>query len=172
MEYNQFGDSGGVIKTGSGLFEQMSVGNTMYYNNTDNIMQLILDALYELSASKLGYEDRKFMIKTGERGALLFNKEAKKTTSGWMPMWSTQNPPYFNKKPTEYAPQNGISVTEYQVTEWKAPNGVTVTLDIDPMYDDLVRNKILHPLGGPAFSYRFDIFYIGTMDQPKYNWAS
>ena len=133
MEYNQFGDSGGAIRTGAGLFEQMSVGNTLYYNNTDNIMQLILDALYELSASKLGYEDRKFMIKTGERGALLFNKEAKKTTSGWMPMWSTQNPPYFSKKPTEYAPQTGISVTEYQVTEWKAPNGVTVTLDIDPI---------------------------------------
>lgn len=25
----------------------------------------------------------------------------------------------------------------------------------------------MHPNGGPAFSYRYDIMYIGTMDQPK-----
>lgn len=25
----------------------------------------------------------------------------------------------------------------------------------------------MHPLGGPAFSYRYDIFDIGTMDQPN-----
>ena len=32
---------------------------------------------------------------------------------------------------------------------------------------DPVRNKIQHPNGGPAFSYRYDIMYIGTMDQPN-----
>ena len=42
-----------------------------------------------------------------------------------------------------------------------------MSLDVDPFYDDPVRNKILHPEGGPAFSYRFDIWYIGTMDQPN-----
>ena len=25
----------------------------------------------------------------------------------------------------------------------------------------------MHPNGGPAFSYRYDIMYIGTMDQPN-----
>lgn len=30
----------------------------------------------------------------------------------------------------------------------------------------------MHPNGGPAFSYRYDIMYIGTMDQPKDYWAS
>ena len=40
-------------------------------------------------------------------------------------------------------------------------------MDVDPFYDDPVRNKILHPNGGPAFSYRYDIWYIGTMDQPN-----
>ena len=38
---------------------------------------------------------------------------------------------------------------------------------MDPFYDDPVRNKILHPNGGVAFSYRYDIMYIGTMDQPN-----
>ena len=30
-----------------------------------------------------------------------------------------------------------------------------------------MRNKVQHPNGGPAFSYRYDIFDIGTMDQPN-----
>ena len=167
-EYYNFGDSGEAIRAGDGLFRQMERGgNVMYYNSTDGVMKLILDALYELSASKLDFSDRKFMIVTGERGALLFNKEAKRTTSGWMPLLSSQNPAYFSKKNTEFAPENGLAITDYQVTEWKAPNGVTVSIKVDPMYDDPVRNKILHPEGGVAFSYRFDIFYIGTMDQPN-----
>ena len=107
-----------------------------------------------------------------ERGALLFNKAAKRTTSGWMPLLSTQNPAYYSRRNTNYAPDNGLSVTDYQVTEWKAPNGLVIELQVDAMYDDAVRNKVLSPLGGVAFSYIFDIFYMGTMDQPKYNWAS
>ena len=35
------------------------------------------------------------------------------------------------------------------------------------MYDDSVRNKVLHPNGGVAESYRMDIFDIGSMDQPN-----
>ena len=46
-------------------------------------------------------------------------------------------------------------------------NGVQVKIDVDPYYDDPVRNKILHPEGGVAYSYRYDIFYIGTQDQPN-----
>ena len=166
-EYYNLGDSGEPIKTGDGLFKQMERGNTMYYNSTDGVMKMLLDALYELSAAKLTYGERRFVVCTGERGALIFNREAKKMTSGWMPLMSTQNPAYFSKKATDYAAQNGLSVTDYQVTEWKAPNGVIVELQVDPMYDDPVRNKILHPEGGVAFSYRFDIFDMGTMDQPN-----
>lgn len=40
-------------------------------------------------------------------------------------------------------------------------------MEVDPFYDDPVHNKIQHPLGGPASSYRFDIMDIGSMDQPN-----
>lgn len=43
----------------------MSYGNTMYYNTFS--LKLIEDALYELSASKLGFNDRYFIIKTGRK---------------------------------------------------------------------------------------------------------
>ena len=55
----------------------------------------------------------------------------------------------------------------FQFVEYKAPNGVRVKIDVDPFYDDPVRNKIQHPNGGVAMSYRYDIMYIGTMDQPN-----
>lgn len=167
-EYMNFGKSGNVIKTGDGIFAQTEVANTMYYNSTNGVMKLILDALYELSASKLAMNDRHFLIKTGERGALIFNREAKKNTSGWMPVgaYSMQNPPVFSKVSSPLN-NNAVAYNDYQITEWYAPNGVHVSLDVDPFYDDPVRNKIVHPEGGVAFSYRFDIWYIGNMDQPN-----
>ena len=80
-EYMNIGKSGNVIKTGAGLFEQMEVANTMYYNTFS--IKLLEDALYELSASKLGMGDRYFVIKTGERGAIQFHKAVLQTISGW-----------------------------------------------------------------------------------------
>lgn len=41
----------------------MEVANTMYYNNFS--LKLLEDALYELSAAKLGMDERIFVIKTG-----------------------------------------------------------------------------------------------------------
>ena len=58
-------------------------------------------------------------------------------------------------------------MTNHQITEWQAPNGVFVKLNVDTFYDDKVRNKILHPEGGVAFSYRFDIWYIGNTGTPN-----
>ena len=49
-EYLNFGKSGEVIRMGDGLFAQMEVANTMYYNNFS--LKLLEDALYELSAAK------------------------------------------------------------------------------------------------------------------------
>lgn len=65
-EYKNFGKSGNVIKTGDGLLAQMEYGNIMYYNNPESVMNLLLDALYELSAGKLDFGDRTFIVNTGE----------------------------------------------------------------------------------------------------------
>lgn len=63
-EYLNIGKSGEVIRMGDGLFAQMEVGNTMYYNTFS--LKLIEDALYELSGGKLGLTDRHFVLKTGK----------------------------------------------------------------------------------------------------------
>ena len=67
-EYHNFGVSGNAVKVGSGLLEQMEVANTVYYN--DFSLKLIEDALYQLSASKLDFREREFILRTGERGAV------------------------------------------------------------------------------------------------------
>lgn len=146
--------------------EQISYGNQMYYNDPHQVMKLILDALYELSAGKLDYGDRTFVINTGEAGAMLFNKAAKDMTSGWMPLVSSSNPPYYQKANADFAPGNAISVNDYQITEWIAPMGVHVKINVVPFYDDRVRHKIEWN-GRPAFSSRFDILYIGSTEQPN-----
>ena len=163
-EYTNIGKYGSVIKTGAGLFEQMEVANTMYYNTFS--LKLIEDALYELSAAKLGMGERYFVIKTGERGAIQFHKAVLQTVSGWTQFTLNGDNLGIVEKTNSPLHSNALSAG-FQFVEFKAPNGVRVKIDIDPYYDDPVRNKIQHPNGGPAFSYRYDIMDIGTMDQPN-----
>ena len=58
-------------------------------------------------------------------------------------------------------------MADLQVTRWIAGNGIEVTIMVDSSKDDLQTNKIMHPLGGTAESYRFDIFYAADEDQPN-----
>jgi hypothetical protein len=159
-----FGKSGYAIKTGAGIFEQTEVANTYYYNTFS--LKLLEDALYELSAAKLDMGERTFVIKTGERGAILFHKAVLQTVSGWATFVLDNDAVKVVEKTQSKLHSNALSAG-FQFVEYKAPNGVTVKLDVDPFYDDPVRNKILHPMGGVAMSYRFDIWYIGSAEQPN-----
>ena len=163
-EYKNIGKSGVVIKTGAGLYEQMDVANTLFYNQFS--LKLIEDALYELSAAKLGMGDRYFLIKTGERGATQFHKAVLQEISGWTQFTLNGDALGVVQKTQSPLHSNALAAG-FQFVEYMAPNGVRVKIDVDPYYDDPVRNKIQHPLGGPAFSYRYDIMDIGTMDQPN-----
>ena len=163
-EYLNFDKSGEVIRAGAGLYEQIEVSNTLPYNTFS--LKLIEDALYELSAAKLGYNERTFIIKTGERGAIQFHKAVLDTVSGWTAFQVNADAVGMVRKTQSPLHENALSAG-FQFVEFQAPNGVKVKIDVDPYYDDPVRNKIQHPNGGPAFSYRYDIFDIGSMDQPN-----
>jgi len=163
-EYTNVGKSGGVIKTGAGIYEQSEVSGTMFYNKFS--LKLLEDALYELSAAKLDFGDRYFVINTGERGAIQFHKAILNTVSGWTQFVLDNSSLKVVEKTQSNLHSNALSAG-YQFVEYKAPNGVRIKVNISPFYDDPVRNKILHPDGGVAMSYRYDIWYIGTMDQPN-----
>lgn len=163
-EYTNIGKSGGVIKTGQGLFEQMEVSNTMYYNKFS--LKLIENALYQLCAGKLDMTERTFVMKTGEMGAVQFHKAVQDIASGWGTFTLNGDALGVVAKTTSNLHSNALKAG-YQFTEYEAPNHVHLKVEVDPSYDDQVRNKIQHPDGGVANSYRYDIFDIGTMDQPN-----
>lgn len=160
------GKSNITIKAGSGIREQMEVSNTVFYN--DFSLRIITDMLSELSEGKLDINyssgERKFMIKTGERGLIQFHEAVTKEAMGWLSL-SQNNPAVIQKTSSKYHPNSFTG--GFQFTEWIAPNGVHVVVECDPSYDDKVRNKLLHPKGGVAESYRYDIFYIGSMAEPN-----
>lgn len=163
-EYLNIGKSGNVITMGAGLREQMEVGNVVYYN--DFSLKLIEDLLYELSVNKIEIKNRTFILRTGERGAVQFHKAVKDTVSGWLPMVTVNNPATIERVQSALN-SNAVAAADYQFVEWRAPMGVIVKVEVDPFYDNPVRNKIIHPDGGPAESYRYDIAYAGGMDQPN-----
>ena len=168
-EYLNIGKSGEVIRMGAGLYEQMEVSNTDPYNNFS--LKRFMDDLYQISRTKLEFGERKFIVKTGEMGAIQFSRAALSDGSGWSPItyeYSASELGAMKPVSSKMTPNGGAyRLTAPQVTEFIAPNGVYVKIDVDPFYDDPVRNKIQHPMGGPAMSYRYDIFDIGTMDQPN-----
>lgn len=167
-EYLNIGKSGEVIRMGAGLYEQMEVSNTDSYNNFS--LKRFMDNIYQISRAKLDFNERKFIVKTGEMGAIQFSRAALSDGSGWSPItyeYSASELGFMKPTTSKMTPQGGaFRMTAPQVTEFVAPNGAYVKIDVDPFYDDPVRNKITIN-GAPAMSYRYDIFDIGTMDQPN-----
>lgn len=129
-EYLNIGKSGEVIRMGAGLYEQMEVSNTMSYNTFS--LKLIEDALYELSAAKLGMNERTFIIKTGERGAIQFHKAVLDTVSGWTAFQINADQLSMIRKTNSPLHENALSAG-FQFVEFQAPNGVKVKIDVDPL---------------------------------------
>jgi len=163
-EYTNIGKSGEAIRTGAGLYEQMDVTNTIYYN--DFSLRLIEDALSAISEGKLNFDERVFVLRTGEHGATQLHKAILRETAGWTPLTLDNSSVNMVQKVSSPLHQNALSAG-FQFTEFRAPNGVTIKIEVDPYYDDPERNKIKHPLGGFAFSYRYDIMNIGPSEQPN-----
>lgn len=163
-EYLNKDFGGRALQMGAGLREQMEVSNVIYYNKFS--LKLLESALYQLSIAKLGMRDRLFILRTGEMGALQFHKAILQSVAGWTPFVLDNSSLGVVRKTT--SDLNELSLKAgFQFTEWQGPNGVRVKIEVDPFYDDPVRNKITHPDGGVAESYRYDILYVGTMDQPN-----
>lgn len=163
------------IKSGAGIREQMQRSNMLTFDKSDNIAKLMTDALYSLSFNKLDFGNRVFIVKTGQQGSIKFHQDVLKYDSGWLPLSSTGQVinsaanPATVMKTTSPLHQNAFKVG-YQITEFMAPNGVTVRIEVSNFYDDMVRFKKKMP--GTVFpleSYRYDIMYIGTDDMREQN---
>lgn len=161
--YHNFGKSGFIKKQGAGIRQQMEASNTSFYS--DFSIEYLLDILLDLSEGKLPGDKREFVLRTGERGAVQFHKALENHAQLFTPlrnedrMYSAGSIPSAHggstKKPYGYGGQ---------FVEYMGPQGIKVNLSIDSLYDDRERNKVYHPDGGVAESYRYDILDIGTSD--------
>lgn len=163
-EYMDFGTSGHAIKKSAGLFEQMEVGNTIYHNQFS--LRLLNRSLLDLFSGKTDYSDRTVILRTGDAGAMDFNQAVLQETAGWTPLQIDNSSVGAIRKTS--SPYHSNSLTAgMQFTEFEGPMGIRVKLQVDPSYNDPVRNKIKMPDGTLAYSHRMDIMDIGTMDQPN-----
>jgi hypothetical protein len=160
--YHDIGKSGFYIKQGAGIREQMEVSNTVFYN--DFSLPMLESILSDMVEGKVEVNERSFIMRTGTRGASQFSKAVTAEASGWVALRG-DNPANIFKTPSEL--HNNAFKAGYQFTEWEAPNGIRVKVEVDSMYDDKVRNKVPHPKGGVAESYRYDIMWMGPEDEPN-----
>lgn len=159
---DQIDRGGHIIEAGAGLREQMEVSNTVFYNKFS--VDLITNILTELSIGKLPSDQRKFIVRTGERGAILFHRAVQDVASGWTPLFDKEAITSASSK--LHSNSRGFG---FQFVEYLAPNNISVSVEVDPMYDDPIRHKIMAPNngnfnGGFAESYRMDILDIGTTE--------
>jgi hypothetical protein len=156
-KYRIKGKSDYEIKEGAGIRQQMEAANTSFYN-TFSIEELA-SRLLDLSEGKLKTDQRGFVARTGERGAYEFHKSLEKYSQLFTPLLNTDR---------MYTTSSGISKMELgyggQFVEFRGPNNTQFNLSVDSMYDDRNRNKLKHPNGGVAESYRYDLFDIGTSE--------
>jgi len=103
----------------------MEYSNTIFYNEFS--LKLLLDALSSLSVAKLAFKDRHFLIRTGEYGARQFHEAVLKNVSGWTPfMLDNSSLGVVQRSKSEL---NSTTLSAgFQFTEWRAPNGVVVTV--------------------------------------------
>jgi hypothetical protein len=157
--YHNYGKSGFIKKQGAGIRQQMESSNTAFYS--DFSIEYLLDILLDLSEGKLPGDKREFVLRTGERGAVQFHKALEANAQLFQPlrnqdrMYKTSGDSVMAKMGYGYGGQ---------FVEYVGPQGIKVNLSVDSLYDDRERNKIYHPDGGVAESYRYDILDVGTSD--------
>jgi hypothetical protein len=155
--YSNIGKSGHIKQQGAGLRQQMESSNTTFYNYFD--IDMLLNVLVELSEGKLPQDKREFTLMTGERGAIQFHKAIEDYSQLFTPLRNTDRMYKTSGKNIHLGLGYGGQFIEYM-----GPQGIKVNIQVHSIYDDRERNKIYHPDGGVAESYRYDILDVGTTD--------
>lgn len=143
-EYKNVGKSGGVIRTGDGLYAQAEYGNIIHYNTFS--LKVIDDALYNLVYGTDDQQQHVIVLRTGRKGAEQFNRAVKQDVSGWEGIQVDAASLGMIQKTSSPLHQNALSAG-YMYTEYRSASGIVLKLEVDPFYDDEVMHKIIHPNG-------------------------
>jgi len=163
-KYNK--DSDGYVKLqgenkrpiyhGAGFREQISPANKRYYTRLsyEILDEFLLDLSY--AANKWG-GDHKFVALTGKMGMREFDRAIKDYARG-NNITVTTSGTFIDGSGLELKLGGYYSSVDFL-------NGVSLTVKEFPPYDDLVRNRELHPITKkPIESYRFTILNFGRKE--------
>ena len=152
--------NGHTAARGAGFKQLYSSTNMHTWNdlpNPDEMLEFILDAVINKT------QQRDAEVISGEYGFKVISEQlAKKYGAGVF-----KDYPWMGDTSGRAYDWNGnyLSVKTGQIKKVAEVNGVNLTFIIDSSKDDRRRNKIMHPLGGPASSYEFDIIGLGGKDE-------
>jgi hypothetical protein len=155
------GENGRPVYTGAGLRQQIAPANIRYYNQlTYNIMD---DYLTDLSyAANATGGDCKFVALTGKMGMREFDRAITDKAKG-LGFLVVNEGRFISGSGQEL-------VFEGQFKTVKFLNGVELTVKEFAPYDDIIRNRTLHPKSlKPLESYRFTILNFGKNKDGKSN---
>ena len=143
--------NGYVIEAGYGMYEQIEGSN--YFSYTDFNLDYLTDVAVGLTFGQVPGDRREMVLSTGEYGLYQFHRAAEDKASSIT---------YLQDSSRIYHTGDGKMGIQGQFAEYKTVNGIKFKLMLDPLKDDNVRNKRLHPSGGLASSYNYDIIDFGT----------
>lgn len=149
--YGQKGVSGVEIKQGAGVKQQIDSSNVSYYNSFT--IQYLTEMMLEMSINRLTKDQREFMLRCGEWGMYQFSENLEDYTALYTPLQVDER---------VYSAGGNALGYKGQFLEFMGPQGIKISVTHEPLNDDLVRNKILHPDGGLAESRVYYILDIGT----------
>lgn len=148
------GKSGFEYEQGAGIRQQIESANVAYYPTTTFDIDWLTDVMLDLSVNRLPQDKRKFVLRTGERGMVQFSRALEDKSQLYIPL-------NVNSRVKQVG--NKMSYSG-QFLEFMGPQGIELTVMHDPMKDDTVTHKVLHPNGGVAESYVYDLLDVGTSD--------
>ncbi len=149
--YGNTGESGYEMRSGFGLYEQIAPSNIFYYNNFD--LDWLILVMLSLTVGKIDQDEREIVMSTGEYGAYQFHKAVTADSSKYTPNFSSDR---------IYSTGAGKMGYRGQFVEYQAVQGIVFKIFIDPLKDNTTLNTVMHPDGGPASSYIYDILDFGT----------
>lgn len=155
------GENKRAIYTGAGLRQQISPANIRYYSKLtyDILDEFLLDLSY--AAKKWG-GNHNFVALTGKMGMREFDRAIKDHARG-------NNITVTDSGTFITGSGDSLKLTGYFKTV-EFLSGISLTVKEFPPYDDIVRNRTLHPVTKkPIESYRFTILNFGSTAKGKSN---
>jgi hypothetical protein len=148
--FGHVGESGNVLRSGFGMYDQMEYGNILTYGTFS--LDMLTDFAMDMSYGKIPEDKREFVISTGEYGAYQFHLDAVNKANSIT---------YLNTNVNIKTEGGKLTLDEGQFLNYVGVNGIKLKLTIDPMKDGYP-NTLRHPDGGLASSRIYDIFDVGT----------